>query len=110
MSISFKSATHNELIALVDKGNRAKECMMEGHFFKTVLVPALEEELANIERSLIWVPGSTESTVEKIALDRVWKSGVSLGIGKLWEVLNRVKNEGAEALKEMGLREKKKAL
>ncbi len=108
-TITFSKLTHNDLILMVEKGHAAKHLMLEG-FFKDCVIPELEEELSRIEGALHWSPGTTESTVEKIALDRVWKSGVSIGIGKIWEVINRIKNEGLEAEKEMGLREKKKVL
>ena len=109
-TITFSKLTIDELILIVGKGQSVKTLMLADSFFFKSIVPELEEELSKIEGALHWAPGTTESTVEKIALDRVWKSGVAIGIGKIWEVINRIKNEGLEAEKEMGLREKKKAL
>lgn len=110
MSISFKQASIEELQVLINKGWAAKTLMQKGNAFHDFIIPELEDELKTLDASLVWTPGSTEKSVEAIGIDRVWKSGIAHGIGKLWVVLNRMKNDGLEAEKEMGLREKKKAL
>ena len=110
IQVSFKKATNDELQALVEKAEAVKRLMANGSFFKDTIIPMLEEDLKDLEGSLVWSPGSTDKTIEAIGLDRVWKSGIALGVGKLYALFNRIKNEGAEAEKEMGLREKKKEL
>lgn len=106
--LSFKKTSLAELQDIQENGERAKALMQEGTFFKEVVVAELEKDLADLEAGLVWKPGATENTTEKIALDRVWKSGVAVGIARTWATLNRLKNEGTEAGKELGLRKDKK--
>ena len=94
----------DELHAIIEKGRQAKVLMLENVFFKDVLIPALEEEITSIDASLVWAPGSNMDVTEKIAIDRVWKSGILFGMAKLWQKLNHFKNEGSLAEKELGLR------
>lgn len=95
----YSKMTNDELVVLVQKGERAKRAMAPGAFLHDDLVPAMEEELTKIEAGLLWRPGMTDNTVEKIGTDRIWRSGISFGMGKMWDVLNRMKNEGKEAAK-----------
>lgn len=94
----------DDLHVMLDKGNKAKALMLENPFMRDVVIKALEEELNALEQALYWAPGQTESTVEKIALDRVYKSGIAHGIGALWRVINTLRRDGEKAEKEMGLR------
>lgn len=106
-TISFKKATLEELSIIMDRGAKARALMADEGFFKTVVLAEIEKEIGEIEAGLVWAPGSTEKSVEKIALDRVWKSGILFGIGKIWGTLNRLKNEAAEAEKEYSSRGEK---
>jgi hypothetical protein len=103
-SISFKNASIDELQIIVARGEAAKQAMQPGTFLYDTLMPCLEKDLAEVEAGLIWAPGSTAPTIEQIAMDRIWRSGISFGLGKIWANLNRMKNEGVEAGKEMGVR------
>lgn len=97
-----------ELARVVHNGLCVKQLMTEHNFMAKTFLPAFELEMNDLVGSLEWTPGTTDSTNEKIALDRVYKSGVLLGMRKLWEHMNRYKNDGVEAEKEVGLRETKK--
>ena len=103
-SISFKNITLDELQIIIARGEAAKQAMQPGGFLFETLLPSLEKDLADVEAGLIWAPGSTMPSIEQIAMDRIWRSGISFGIGKIWASINRLKNEGIEAAKEMGLR------
>ena len=102
--ISFSKASLSDLQAIIVKGYGAKELLVSGSCFADFVVPELEKELRDLKDGLVWGPGTTENTNEKIALDRVWKSGILLGVSRVWGVINRLKNEGAEAQKELDTR------
>ena len=104
--ISFRKASLSDLQAIIAKGHGAKELMASGSYFADFVVTELEKELRDLKDGLVWGPGTTENTNEKIALDRVWKSGILLGVSRVWGVINRLKNEGAEAQKELDTRPK----
>lgn len=100
----FKDKSIEDLHLIIHKGHEAKRLMLENIFFKDDLVPALEKDLEALEGSLVWSPGSTDTDITKIGVDRVWKSGIIFGMAKLWQRLNQFKNDGVQAEKELGLR------
>lgn len=93
-----------DLQVLVQRGERVKQMMADDTFLKAELLPALEREIEKLEAGLPWRPGMTPPSVEQVGVDRIWKSGILFGLGKVWEVLNRMKNEGREAATELGSR------
>lgn len=95
--------TTEQLQIMVEQGEQAKRLMLENPFFKDVLVPSLEADITSLEASLAWSPGATEKSTEAIALDRVWRSGILHGMAQLWSKLNKFKNDGVMAAKQLGL-------
>lgn len=100
----FEDKSIEDLHIIIDNGRKAKVLMTENIFFKDILVPALEADISGLEGSLVWQPGSTDKDISQIGLDRVWKSGILFGMAKLWQQLNKFKNDGIQAEKELGLR------
>jgi len=102
--------TDEQLEIMVEQGAQAVRLMRDNPFFKDVLVPALEEDIAQLEAGLAWAPGVSDKTTEAIALDRVWRSGILRGMANLWVKLNKFKNDGLMAEKQLGLQTKKNSV
>ena len=102
---SFKKATDEELEAMVWRGRMVAQ-LREQDFFKHHLVPAMAKELDAIRSTLEWRPGMTEPIVEKIAMDRVWKSGMIAGASLISNKMNEMLYEAEQAQREIDSREK----